>query len=256
MKKNRFIILIYLSILIISNPIISKNKDLSPIPVNSKQMIVVIASTQDSSKAFLVKYERSTPNSKWEVVANRFDVIVGRRGLAWGNGLHSIENLENTKIEGDKKSPEGVFGLSSVFGFANIENVKKLNMPYIHISEMLECIDDKNSKYYNKIIDRDMVDSVDWNTSEKMIKYKTWYDFGVVVDHNTNPVEEGCGSCIFLHYAKDEDDITRGCTAMDPEEMRKIVDWLNRDSNPVLVQLTRQHYDKYKTIWNLPEIIK
>ncbi len=253
MKKYGFIVLIYL--ILFSYPILSKDKDFTPIPDNSKQMIIVIVASQDSSKAFLVKYERSNLNSEWRIVGDRFDVIVGKHGLAWGNGLHSIPIKGVIKKEGDYKSPEGVFSLSSVFGFANLENIKNLKMPYIHVSKMLECVDDKNSKYYNNIIERNLADSVDWNSSEKMIRYKTWYELGVVVNHNTNPIKYGNGSCIFLHYWEDENDITSGCTAMDKDEMHKIVYWLDSSSNPVLVQLSSIHYEKYKSIWNLPEIL-
>jgi len=254
MKKFGFIILIYL--ILFSNSVISKNTNLNPIPDSSKQMIVVIVSHQDSSNAILIKYERSNSNNKWHKVGNRFEVIVAKRGLAWGNGLHSIDYKEAIKIEGDYKSPEGVFELSKVFGFSNIADIQNLKMPYIHISKMLECVDDKSSKYYNKLIERDIVDSVDWNSSEVMIKYKTWYEFGVVVNHNTNPIKKGNGSCIFLHYWEDENDITSGCTAMEPDKMREIIYWLDRASNPVLVQLSRLHYEKYKSIWKLPEILK
>ena len=253
MKKYSFIILS--SLLFFGNVTISKANILTPIPDNSKQIIVVIASSQDSSKAFLYKFKRDSSNNNWVKVGNQFEVIIGRRGLAWGNGLHSVNSTTNKK-EGDYKSPEGIFELSKIFGFSKSNEVTNLKMPYVHISEMLECIDDKKSKHYNKIIERDKVDSVDWTTSEKMIKYKNLYDFGVIVNHNTNPVKEGSGSCIFLHYWKDTNDITSGCTAMEPKEMRNIIYWLDIDSNPILVQLSKVHYNKYKSLWNLPEILK
>jgi len=254
MKKYGFSILACLMLFPLS--LISNNTKISPIQNNSKQMVLVVASHQDSSEAFLSTYERNDSKSEWHKVKNEFNVIVAKRGLAWGNGLHTISNEEVSKHEGDFKSPEGVFELSKVFGFLDVEDAKNIKMPYVHISKMLECIDDESSKYYNNLIERDLVDSVDWNSSEEMIKYKTWYDFGVVINHNTNPIIKGSGSCIFLHYWEDENDSTIGCTAMEPEKMRDIIYWLDSISNPVLVQLSRVHYEKYKSIWNLPEIIK
>ena len=64
-------------------------------------------------------------------------------------------------------------------------------MPYIHITEFVECIDDDNSEYYNQIVSRDSiekVDQADWNSSEKMNDAGIYYDLGVVVDYNADPV--------------------------------------------------------------------
>ena len=151
------------------------------------------------------------------------------------------------KKEGDGRSPAGVFNLSSVFGYKPINEMKKLKMPYIHISDMTECIDDPNSKYYNEIVSRDEIqteDSVDWRSSEKMREAGIYYELGVVVEQNSDPIVKGDGSCIFLHNWKEPNETMSGCTAMSPTNMVEIVNWLDADKNPIIVQLTKQWYDK------------
>ena len=131
-----------------------------------------------------------------------------------------------------------------------------LKIPYIHITEMSECIDDIKSEHYNKIILRKEVDEVDWQTSEKMFYADIYYELGVIVDQNTNPINKGAGSCIFLHNWFVPDETTTGCTEMDPVNMKEIIYWLDASANPVLVQLTQQLYNDCEQSWELPKTIQ
>ena len=45
-----------------------------------------------------------------------------------------------------------------------------------------------------------------------------------------------------------------GCTAMEPAKMKDIVDWLNIDKQPVLIQLTKQSYTIVLKEWDLPNL--
>jgi D-alanyl-D-alanine dipeptidase len=227
----------------------------NPIPANSQQMIVVITQSFDSAAASLYLYQKNGIESEWQLYAERIPAIVGKNGLGWGLGLHMIpQNSGPAKQEGDGKSPAGIFSMSSVFGFTPAEQMTALKMPYQHIRELIECVDDPNSVYYNTIIHRDQARQVDWNSSERMWRAQLWYDLGVVVDHNKNPAKKNAGSCIFLHYWANPQDSTSGCTAMSRSDMKNIVNWLDQDKHPILVQLPREMYDNYMKIWELPEI--
>jgi D-alanyl-D-alanine dipeptidase len=118
---------------------------------------------------------------------------------------------------------------------------------------MLECIDDINSSYYNQVILRDEVEAVDWESSEKMYFADIWYEQGVIIDHNTNPIVKGAGSCIFLHNWSLPDETSAGCTEMEPANLTKIINWLDSSVNPVIVQLTLQLYGEYQQTWGLPK---
>ncbi|MDP2365940.1 MAG: hypothetical protein Q8M94_19485, partial [Ignavibacteria bacterium] len=192
----------YLSIFILLYSLISftQTVDDSPIPKNCRQMILVLTDSVTSTNGNLVCFERESANSIWHQLSSTFPVVLGRSGLAWGRGLNSIDSSKlPMKTEGDGRSPAGVFKLSSAFGYASPEEMKGLKIPYIHNTEMLECIDDIKSSYYNQIIFRNEVEEADWQSSEKMYFADIWYEQGVIIDHNSNPIINGAGSCIFLH---------------------------------------------------------
>lgn len=231
-------------------------KNTSPIPSSSRQIILVITETFDVSNGILFRFERNNTNADWEKFGDKIPVIVGKNGLGWGIGLHKLDTTNKPiKREGDGKSPAGVFTLSSAFGYSPVEKMGNLKMPYIHVTDMLECVDDVNSKYYNFFANRSEVENVDWNSSEKMLLSGIWYELGVVVNHNKNPVRKGAGSCIFLHNWSSPTDSTSGCTAMAPPDMKDIIYWLDASKNPILVQLTKQLFINYKKSWELPELL-
>jgi len=221
---------------------------------SSKQIIIVVTDSTNTDKGTLYRFERND-GSTWDLISEPIPVIIGRKGFALGNGLISLDDTGmNKKVEGDKKSPAGVFALTKTFGFISKKELNGLKMSYIQITNMTECIDDPQSKFYNQIVKNNKVDTIDWNSSEKMWKADPWYRFGVFVDNNCSPVNSGKGSCIFLHNWDGPDDSTVGCTAMAPEYMKEIVLWLDNEKYPLLVQLPVKLYEKYKDEWELPDL--
>jgi len=221
---------------------------------STKQIIIVVANSINTDKGSLYRFERSE-RSTWNLISNPIPVIIGRKGFALGDGLISLDDAGmDKKVEGDKKSPAGVFTLTKAFGFIPGKELNELKIPYVQITDMTECVDDSESKFYNQIVRNNEVDTVDWNTSEKMRKSDPWYRFGVFVDNNCSPVKSGNGSCIFLHNWNGPDDTTVGCTAMSSEKMKEIVLWLDMKKMPILVQLTTKLYNRQKDEWGLPDL--
>jgi D-alanyl-D-alanine dipeptidase len=225
-----------------------------------RQLIVVLAEQVTSTRGVLYRFERSDANSQWTLTRGAIPVVLGRNGLGLGRGVHDPMAAGKdfpVKREGDGKSPAGVFDLSAVFGYASPDSMSGLRMPYIHITTLSECIDDAQSAYYNRIISRDSLSRsqyIDWTSSEKMSQAGIYYELGVVVDHNSDPVQAGAGSCIFIHNWADPNETSAGCTEMSPENMERIAYWLEFDKEPVLVQLTRGLYDEFKDSWDLPDV--
>lgn len=222
----------------------------NPVSRNSHQMILVVTSDFDQPHGTLRRFQREDA-SIWQPVGSEVAVVVGRNGLAWGSGLHSSQIAGPQKKEGDGKSPAGIFQLSAVFGFAPPEEASALKMPYIQITETLECIDDTQSKFYNLVRDRDAVPEVDWRSSEKMHEIAQ-YHLGVTIDHNANQTPGG-GSCIFLHIWDGPESATSGCTAMQSDPLETIVNWLDAESDPILVQLPEPEYFRLLRDWQLPQ---
>jgi len=206
----------------------------------------------DSAGAQLLRFERRQGNA-WQSVAEAVPAMIGKNGLGWGIGEHAETLGEVKKVEGDGKAPAGAFFLDSVFGFMPADSVA-INMPYLHVTEALECVDDAKSRFYNRIVSRDTIPEVDWNSSEKMQAIGAQYHLGITVRHN-DAQTAGSGSCIFLHIWGEQDDPTIGCTAMDKDVLQRIVNWLDMSATPMLIQLTELQYKTLRDTWQLPAII-
>jgi len=227
-----------------------------PIPPDSSQLVLVLVDSVNGTHGKLYQYDRESGSMNWNLAALDIPVVIGRTGLAWGIGLHKESEYPDfpTKKEGDGKSPAGVFYLSSVFGF---EEMPDITMPFLPINDLVECIDDVNSNYYNQVVNRSAMaenELPDWNSSEKMRTYIGYYEQGIVVNHNMNPINKAKGSCIFIHNWKSGNDVTAGCTAMIPKDLTNLIHWLSIKKKPVLAQLTLQQYHELKNMWALPSL--
>ena len=231
----------------------SMRKYQSPIPQNCQQAILVVTESDTSNRGVMHYFERKSSADNWERLPEEVAVSIGRNGLAWGRGLHTTDAPDSFPIkkEGDGKSPAGVFYLNTVFGYKTEAEWGNFKMPYLRLTEMVECVDDASSESYNSLVSKDTV-KVDWNSSEKMSSMGVYYELGVTVDHNKFPIEIGAGSCIFLHNWKIPFGVTAGCTAMAPENMKRTAFWLDAEKIPVLIQLTKGQYKEFKEKWQLP----
>ena len=224
--------------------------DSSPVPASSRQLVLVVTLNDTATSGALLRFERDSGDSPWKPLGSEWPIVVGKTGLAAGAGLNRapVPGL-SLKKEGDGKSPAGVFALTSAFGFG--EAGAGLRLPYVRLTETLECVDDPGSRHYNRLVDRSKVAHPDWKSSEKMREIGG-YEWGVILAHNSEPTEPGAGSCIFLHAWSGPEHPTVGCTAMPTERIREIVLWLDPDAAPVLVQLTEETYEALRSPWQLP----
>ena len=126
-------------------------------------------------------------------------------------------------------------------------------MPYVPLTPAVECVDDTNSKFYNRVVDRGTV-APDWTSSEHMLRSDELYRWGVVVDHNSNPARPGAGSCIFLHIWRGPGQGTVGCTAMPQEQLETMLGWLDPARKPLLVQMPEQQYRSLHKKLGLPAL--
>ena len=84
---------------------------------SSKQIIIVVTDSVNTNQGTLYRFE-DNDSSTWNLVSEQIPVIIGRKGFALGNGLISLDDTGmDKKVEGDKKSPAGVFALTKAFGF-------------------------------------------------------------------------------------------------------------------------------------------
>ena len=207
---------------------------------HTEQLIVVTTKNWSTPFGMLQRYEKS--GKSWHKVGKSIPVKLGRNGLGWGRGLHMIpKDAEIIKKEGDGKAPAGIFTLKQAFGYQPFV----VEYPYEVYKTTDHCVDDVNSKFYNKIIDSTR-SKKDYKSFEHMKFPKDYYKYGIVVNHNhidEAGAVKGAGSCIFLHIKKVP---TAGCTVMNEAEMKEIIQWLDVDKNPLLMQGTD---DVIKDLW-------
>ncbi len=186
-----------------------------------KQLIIVNAKEK---KLYLKEF-----NEKWETKKIIKNICLGKEGVS------------QNKIEGDLKTPLGLFKLGPAFGTENLI----IKYPYMKITENSYWIDDVNSNFYNKWIELNGKnninysyiinnDKVTWETAEHLIDYKE-YELGLIIEYNTINSDNKKGSAIFIHIKNK--DYTKGCISLAKEDLRYILNWLVLEKNPhILIQ--------------------
>ncbi len=243
MQQSRLLLLLTLSILLSSLTLPSGG-----VFSDCRQLVVVVAPTDTSVTAKLWRFEKT--GKIWKQIGQPHAVNLGKKGLAWGKGLHSPKpGLQ--KQEGDQKSPAGLFRFGAAFGYAP-KGTLHLRIDYQPITVEEICVEDSESKHYNKIVNVAWVAN-DWNSGESMLRKDTQYKWGIFVNHNMPPVAEG-GSCIFFHLWRAPGVGTLGCTAMAENNLLALMQWLDPVKKPVLVQMTGEHYRAYQQKFLLPTL--
>jgi D-alanyl-D-alanine dipeptidase len=218
----------------------------------SRQCIVVLTDNWTSTTGTLHAFERDEATAVWKERGPGVAVVLGKKGLGQGRGFVSLDfKGAPKKQEGDNRAPAGIFHLSSAFGYAPRHAAAWIKLPYLASTAQTEGVDDPQSRYYNKLVDRSKVAQVDWRSSEKMRRDDVLYKWGVFVDHNPAAIP-GAGSCIFLHIWRNSSAPTVGCTAMPESDLVRLLRWLDPAHHPILVQMPRADYPAVQAKYGLP----
>jgi D-alanyl-D-alanine dipeptidase len=217
---------------------------------SARQLVLVVTPGWDDVRGEVRRFERRATGEAWRAVGAPTSIVVGKNGSAWDPLVDPVVPGP-VKAEGDGRSPAGIFTLGTAFGFAPAAEASWTKLPYLHLTEGIECVDDVKSSVYNQLVDRRTVKTPDWSSSEKMREVAPAYQWGVVVNYNS-PATAGRGSCIFLHIGGEGGKGTAGCTAMPQADLESVMSWLDPKLQPVLVQFPRAVYDKLKSSWQLP----
>ena len=195
---------------------------------SSQQIVLVVAKDMNSSQAKLECYEGD------KKVFSTIAVNLGKNGLGWGveSDVFTKNFNDPLKYEGDKKAPAGIFKLSNIFGY---NQKSDYNVPYLYTAKNLICVDDTHSNFYNQII----MANGDEKSFEYMKRKDMQYKLGIVVDYNKKALR-GRGSCIFMHIQRAGNTATVGCTSMSEANIQKIAKWLNKNKNPILIQIPKK----------------
>ena len=178
------------------------------------QLIVVYNEIPSDTNAILITLKKNKKN-KWKIKSKTIVVGIGRNGFA----------LPNEKIEGDGKSPSGLFQLGQLFCYkADV----KTKLSYIQATKEDKWIDDPTSDDYNKYVKG----ATNAKSYERLLLRSDAYKYCLVIEYNTHPVVKGKGSAIFFHLGKGA---TSGCVVIDEKKMEKILKWLSPQKNPCIL---------------------
>ena len=135
------------------------------------------------------------------------------------------KGLTKNKIEGDKKTPVGIFSLGNLF-YRKDRNVKPLTkLKCIPIEkDMGWCDDVKSKKYYNKL-----TKSSKNIRHEKLFRRDYKYDFLIPINYNTKKTVIGKGSAIFIHLTK-KFKPTSGCIAINKKDFLILLKLINKNT--------------------------
>ncbi|GAB3331387.1 hypothetical protein GCM10027359_01080 [Marilutibacter aestuarii] len=217
----------------------------------ARQMVVVTTPDWDADGGRMQRFEKH--GAGWRPVAASEPVRIGRAGSAWGLGLHP-DQPGTRKREGDGRSPAGIFGIGDAFGYAADARTA---LPYRSMQAGDYCIDVPGSPLYNRIVNTEEVGAAAVKGSTEPMRRDLHadgdqrYAQGFVIDHNPGN-RSPAGSCIFAHVWKAADVATAGCTAMPPERVAALLDWLDPAAQPVFVLLPEAAYARLQAPWHLP----
>ena len=128
----------------------------------------------------------------------------------------------SNKIEGDKKTPKGIFSLGPVF--YRKDRIKNLvtKLRKREINKLMGWCDDVKSKNYNKLI---KVNNKIGH--EKLFQKKTNYDVLIPIEYNTKKTKKNKGSAIFIHLTKNYKK-TLGCIALKENDLLILLKLINK----------------------------
>ncbi|ULP39711.1 L,D-transpeptidase family protein [Mycolicibacterium rufum] len=171
-------------------------------------MIVVSAPSADSPTAELTAYERV--DGRWESVIGPVRADVGELGVG-------------EPADDEFRTPAGTFPLGQAFGR---EADPGTRMPYFEATDEDWWDEDVDSPTYNTHVHAAEIDSED---AENLYDSGPIYDYAVLIDHNPQRVP-GRSAGIFLHVS--DGDPTWGCVAIDRDQMRSVLQWLDPAQDP------------------------
>jgi L,D-peptidoglycan transpeptidase YkuD (ErfK/YbiS/YcfS/YnhG family) len=184
----------------------------------STQIILVRENARLFSHGYFV-YALERKHDHWKLAFGPLEARIGKNGFA----------LPGEKREGDGKTPSGIFSLKQTFGY---DKTVKTKMPYRQASEKDLWVDDPNAPDYNQWVKQGETGAASY---EKMKREDDQYQYGIVIEYNTDPVIKGHGSAIFFHVWKEKDFPTAGCVAVSEEDMIKIFEWLDPNAFPLIM---------------------
>ena len=137
--------------------------------------------------------------------------------------------ISKKKIEGDKKTPKGIFSIGNLYYREDKHLKAKTALKTIKIKKNMGWCDDiKDKKKYNKLI------KINKDTKhEKLYRNDYKYDLLIPIKYNFKSAVVGMGSCIFIHLTKDYKP-TAGCIALKKKDFLIMLKLINNNTKIII----------------------
>ena len=142
----------------------------------------------------------------------KFKCSVGKKGFS------------KNKIEGDYKTPVGIFDLGYIYYRSDRIQKPKSEIKICKIKKNMGWCDDPNSKHYNKLI---KIKKNLKSSYEKLYRNDSKYDLFILIKYNYKKVRKNKGSAIFLHLTNNYS-ATKGCVAIKKKDFLILIKLINK----------------------------
>lgn len=177
----------------------------------------------DGSQAGCEFYAFYKENGSWKAG-------VTAEGYLGSNGINY-----DTRREGDRTTPGGLYPLGMFFGIA--DDPGGLQKSYYKVTGDDYWDGDVNSATYNQLV-KGSEQPADWSasSSEHLIDYQEQYQYVIQIEFNTDPVVKGRGSAIFLHCTRSGGTVTAGCVAIPEADLLQAMRMLRGEAYILIVK--------------------
>ena len=142
-----------------------------------------------------------------------FKCAIGKRGLT------------KYKVEGDKKTPIGIFRLDKLYYRKDRVQKPQTKLKCVAITKnMVWCDDVTDKKNYNKLLNFKTK-----SRHEKLFRNNSSYDLLIPIKNNNTKSTVGKGSAIFIHLTKDFKP-TAGCVSLLKNDLLILLKIINKNN--------------------------
>ncbi len=202
---------------------------------NAQRLILVVARTMSTPAATMQLFDRTSSGAPWHASRPAMPAVVGVAGMAWGVGFQHLARAgDPIKLEGDRRTPAGIYRLGASFGFAPSGRAG-----YLRIDADTVCINDVSSPAYNTITSRARVGP---NVRGERMSRVALYRRGIFIDYPAGRAAK-MGSCIFIHVWRGAGRGTEGCVALPEDTVAALQDLA--DDKTVIAILPRSALSRF-----------
>ena len=183
---------------------------------NTNQIILSYNKNQSETTGQLIGYQKI--EGQWKPSFDTIDVNFGKKGFA----------PYSEKLEGDGKSPTGIFEIGKAFGY-NDDISHTIDFITLHENHYWDS--DSESATYNQLL----IEKPTTPLVEVMKRKDHLYKYGIIIEYNTKPAVPEKGSAIFLHVERKKGSYTAGCISMNEKDIIELIEWLQPNHEPMII---------------------